>query len=78
LLGACITAIKGDLEELPFMKVMIMEEGRDAEINQLFESYNPDKSTEEQLNDFILDYNKFPDGSLERVLQREQIIAFLG
>jgi hypothetical protein len=38
LLGACITAIKGDLEELPFMKDMIMEEGRDAEINQLFKA----------------------------------------
>ena len=29
----CITALKGDLEELPFMKDVIVEGGLEAEIN---------------------------------------------
>ena len=33
LLKVCITALKGDLEELPFMKDMIVEGGLEAEIN---------------------------------------------
>jgi hypothetical protein len=39
--------------------------------------YNPDKSLEEKLKDFIIDFNLFPDGSLEKILQQELIISFI-
>jgi hypothetical protein len=38
LLRACITAIQGNLEELNDMKDMIVEGGREEEVNQLFEA----------------------------------------
>lgn len=72
LIKACMSSMGAVLneEEIPDMKSMLWE-GKTKEIELLFApppppmvEYNPDKSIEEQLTDFIEDYRFFPDGSL--------------
>jgi hypothetical protein len=80
LLRECCKTI-GQGEEDIADYVDMIEEKNKAEVEQAFYkepepiTYNPDKSVEEQLRDFIADYRRLPEDSVEKILQHAIIVA---